>query len=117
MCATVSSSVAPIPRLTVVNSPGRFVRRKNTKKKLFQELVENILTDAGKRIVSCTLKDERMYPAREKTLRDITSPSGLASMTGMDFWRLGGIMLPLLRMCLVSERAMVGDARGLGVEP
>ena len=80
----------------------------NTKSKLFHWLMK-ALTKEGKRIVPSKLRDEEMYPAREEKLRDITVQSGLTSMTGMEIWRLSGIMLPVFRMCLVSEDALVSD--------
>jgi len=72
----------------------------------------NALTDDGKRIVSSKLRDREMYPAREEMVRDITVKGGLTSMTGMEIWRLSGIMLPVFRMCLVSEKAMVSRPVG-----
>ncbi len=78
----------------------------NTKKTLLKWLLDSLSPD-GLRTLSATLRDRRMYAARERRLRDITLPGAFASLTGLDIWHLMGILLPLFRMCFHTRETMV----------
>ena len=78
----------------------------NVKKQYFLFLLEN-MKPKGKETISALMRDKRMYPGRDKQLRDLSGSGALASCTGMELWQLASIMLVLFRPGLSSVHWMV----------
>lgn len=53
-----------------------------------------MLSQDGKRIVSCAVQHAPLYPYGARTIRNITVSGNLASLTGMGIWEL----VPLLSL-------------------